>query len=167
MTMILNINVTGLDKIADAIMALAQYQGTGRQIADQNKMQSVNVLPAAPVVSQPTTPNAQGSPVTPPQTAAPVATVTQAAPVAAPTPAPQATVPMAQSAPLQPASVQTTQQEYTLDDLATAAMTLMDSGRMVDLQTLLASFGIEALPALPQSQYGAFATALRGMGARI
>ena len=54
-----------------------------------------------------------------------------------------------------------------MDDLATAASTLLDSGRMAELQNLLRSFGVESLPALPQEQYGAFATALRGMGARI
>lgn len=46
-------------------------------------------------------------------------------------------------------------------------MTLMDSGRQADLQGLLKTFGVEALPALPKEQYGAFATALRGMGAQI
>lgn len=56
---------------------------------------------------------------------------------------------------------------YTLDDLAVAGMSLMDSGRQADLHQLLASFGVEALPALPPAQYGAFATALRGMGAKI
>ena len=56
---------------------------------------------------------------------------------------------------------------YTLDDLARAGMTLRDSGRQADLQGLLKTFGVEALPALPKEQYGAFATALRGMGAQI
>nr|DAJ02426.1 MAG TPA: hypothetical protein [Caudoviricetes sp.] len=46
-------------------------------------------------------------------------------------------------------------------------MTLMDAGRQGDLQQLLARFGVEALPALPPVQYGAFATALREMGAQI
>lgn len=84
------------------------------------------------------------------------------APVTAPA---QATSVPVQTAPVQP--VPTTQQPYTLDDLASAAMTLMDAGRMADLQQLLASFGVEALPALPQARYGEFATALRGMGAQI
>lgn len=56
---------------------------------------------------------------------------------------------------------------YTLDNLASAAMTLMDKGMQVQLQELLASFGVEALPQLPVTQFGAFATALRGMGAQI
>ncbi len=56
---------------------------------------------------------------------------------------------------------------YTLNDLATAAMMLMDSGRQAELQQLLAAFGVESLPALPEGQYGAFATALREKGAQI
>ena len=58
-------------------------------------------------------------------------------------------------------------QQYTLDDLARAGMTLMDAGRQADLQGLLSRFGVEALPMLAPGQYGAFATALREMGAQI
>lgn len=68
--------------------------------------------------------------------------------------------------PLQ-ASVPTTTTGYTLDDLARAAMTLMDAGRQQELLGLLSQFGVDSLPALPQTQYGAFATTLRGMGAQI
>lgn len=56
---------------------------------------------------------------------------------------------------------------YTSDDLARAAQPILDAGRQADLQALLQSFGVTSLPALPQEMYGAFATALRGMGAQI
>ena len=69
--------------------------------------------------------------------------------------------------PVQQAPVQTAAPSYTADDLARAAMTLMDSGRQGDLINLLAQFGTEALTQLPPEQYGAFATALRGLGAPI
>lgn len=102
---------------------------------------------------------------TAPVTAVPVApvSVTTVTPAGYVPPVTQPSVPL----PSQPAPVPTTAQAYTLDDLARAAMTLMDSGRQIDLQQLLSQFGVEALPALPQAQYGAFATALRGMGAQI
>ena len=87
-------------------------------------------------------------------------------PQAAPT-QPAVSAPVAQAIPTAPAGVPTSAVEYTLDDLARAAMTLMDSGRQPDLLQLLSSFGVSALPALPKEQYGAFATALRGMGAQI
>lgn len=56
---------------------------------------------------------------------------------------------------------------YSLDDLASAAMGLMENGLQLQLQELLKEYGVEALPQLPKEQYGAFATALRGMGAKI
>ena len=76
--------------------------------------------------------------------------------------------PPVQNAQAQPAAaVPVTAAQYTLDDLARAGMTLMDAGRQADLQGLLSRFGVEALPMLEPGQYGAFATALREMGAQI
>lgn len=63
--------------------------------------------------------------------------------------------------------VQTSAPSYTLDSLSVAAMTLMDRGMQQQLQQLLAGYGVTSLPELPKEQYGAFATALRGMGAQI
>ena len=63
--------------------------------------------------------------------------------------------------------VQTSAPSYTLDSLSVAAMTLMDRGMQQQLQQLLAGYGVASLPELPKEQYGAFATALRGMGAQI
>ncbi len=65
------------------------------------------------------------------------------------------------------APVQTTAKTYTLDELAQAAMPLMDSGRQAALLNLINQFGVDSLPALSPEQYGAFATALRGLGAQI
>jgi cell division septation protein DedD len=101
--------------------------------------------------------------------------VPSAAPTAVPTAAP--TQQPAQQAPAQPVQ-QPTQQEqpqavptsapsYTLDQLAVAATQLVDAGRREELVQLLASFGVQALTALPKEQYGAFATKLREMGAKI
>lgn len=75
------------------------------------------------------------------------------------------TAPVTQTVPV--TSVPTTERTYSLDELANAAMTLMDKGMQSQLQELLASYGVEALPALPREMYGNFATALRGMGANI
>ena len=110
---------------------------------------------AAPVAAIPQQAPVQAVPVA----AIPQQALVQAAPAAAP-PQPQVQAPAQQPVP-------TTAVTYTLDDLARAATTLMDSGKQPDLLQLIASFGVEALPALPPTQYGAFATALRGMGAQI
>ena len=53
-----------------------------------------------------------------------------------------------QSAPVTPAqpamsTVPTTERTYSLDELANAAMTLMDKGMQNQLQELLASYGVE------------------------
>jgi len=67
----------------------------------------------------------------------------------------------------QNATVPTQAQTYTMDQLAVAATQLMDAGKRNDLINLLGQFNVPALTALPKDQYGAFATALRGMGAKI
>jgi hypothetical protein len=54
-----------------------------------------------------------------------------------------------------------------MDQLAVAATQLMDAGRQPELVSLLSSFGVPSLMALPKEQYGAFATKLREMGAKI
>lgn len=121
----------------------------------------------------------------PVQSAAPVAQPVQSTPAAQPV---QTAVPTTQAAPVQapvtpmtpvaqPVSatqtVQTStapvapQREYTQDEIAAAAMQLMDRGGQAQLQSLLAGYGVESLPQLPKEQYGNFATALRGMGAQI
>lgn len=130
------------------MMEFAQkLSGSVQQAQLEPKLPQISVTPTVPPVSSP------------------VQTTLAASPM-------QASVQAPQSSPTTPVpgitqTVPTTTQSYTLDDIARAAMILMDSGRQGDLLGLLANFGVDALPALPQAQYGAFATALRGMGAQI
>lgn len=91
------------------------------------------------------------------QPATQVQTVVQPHPVAQPQPVAQ---PVAQTIP-------TTTHTYTAEDLANAAMPLMDAGKQEDLKQLLSTFGVDSLPALPQHQFGAFAVKLRELGAKI
>lgn len=88
---------------------------------------------------------------------APAAPVAPAVPIA----------PAVQQAPSAPAAVPTNTKTYTRDELAAAAIPLMDAGGQQALVDLLRRFGVATLPDLPQEQYGAFATALRAMGAKI
>jgi DNA polymerase III gamma/tau subunit len=67
----------------------------------------------------------------------------------------------------QPQAVPTSAPTYSMDQLAVAATQLVDAGRREDLVQLLNSFGAQALMQLPKDQYGAFATKLREMGAKI
>ena len=80
----------------------------------------------------------------------------QGASYSAPVPQPQAAgVPLAQPP------------QYTIDQIMAAGATLMDAGRVDDLMNLLRSFGVQAVTDLKPEQMGAFATALRSLGARI
>ncbi|MDP4145373.1 MAG: hypothetical protein Q8936_12965 [Bacillota bacterium] len=63
--------------------------------------------------------------------------------------------------------VPTTVQSYTMEQLAVAATQIVDAGHRTELVSLLSSFGVQALTALPKEQYGAFATQLRVLGAKI
>lgn len=57
--------------------------------------------------------------------------------------------------------------DVTLDDLARAAARLMSSGKYMVLVELLSKFGVQALFQLPKEHFGAFAEALRQIGAFI
>ena len=130
--------------------------------AGEKKVEPATPEPAA-VPTQKVSVPVQSASVLSQATAAPAQPIVTQQPAVAPASAPS---PSLGQAPVQTA-VPTTAQSYSADDLARAAMTLMDAGRMNDLQALLAQFGINSLPELPESQRGAFATALRGMGAKI
>lgn len=56
---------------------------------------------------------------------------------------------------------------YTLEQIQAACTPLMDSGKQAELLSLMAQFGIRSLPELPADQRGAFAAAIRNMGAII
>jgi hypothetical protein len=64
-------------------------------------------------------------------------------------------------------NVPTAAQTYSMEQLAVAATQLVDAGRRTELISLLGSFGVQALTALPKEQYGPFATQLRALGAKI
>lgn len=66
-----------------------------------------------------------------------------------------------------PGPVPTTSQTFTMDQLAVAATALSDAGKRQEVLNLLTAFGVQMLTALPQEQYGNFATHLRSLGAKI
>ena len=139
-------NLTEMREFAAMIMGVSGSQKK-TAVADKPAPQPVPVAASAPTPVQAV-----------PAASVPTATPVQQIPVS---------VPVARTAAPVQSAVPTSAVSYTLDDLARAGMTLMDSGRQADLQGLLKTFGVDALPALPKEQYGAFATALRGMGAQI
>ena len=132
------------DMLSFARQLLGQVEGE----KVEKPVQSAVVAPVAAPVA-PTVPiqSVQVTPVVPVPTQTSVVQSVPTAPVQAPVP--------------------TTSVTYTPDDLARAAFALMDSGRQQELIGLLQQFGVNAIPELKPEQYGAFATALRGMGAQI
>lgn len=103
----------------------------------------------------------------------PTAQQAPAAPVQQPMPAPAPAAPMpAPATTAQPnmpvAGVPLAQPpKYTVDQIMAAGAQLMDAGKVNDLMNLLHSFGVQAVMDLKPEQLGAFATALRDMGAKI
>ncbi len=92
---------------------------------------------------------------------------TTVAPVQQPVAQTPATQPVAEVQ--QPAAIPTSHvaQAYTIEQLQTAMASLVDAGKMEEIRALLNSFGVPSIMGLQPDQYGALATALRGMGAQI
>ena len=83
------------------------------------------------------------------QSAAPVQTVT--APVQTPV-----TAPISQEV-----------KKYTLPEIQAALAPLLDAGKAVELQQLMAQFGAQYLGEVPEDRYPELVNAIRGLGARI
>ena len=142
-TMTMTVTFNSFDEMVDFARSLTgQAHGTVVQTAPVQETSQTSVSTA----SVPTAPAASAAPV-------PTAPATSAAvPTAPVTPAP---------------AVPTSTHTYTPDELAKAAMPLMDAGKQQELIGLVHQFGASSIPELRPEQYGAFATALRGMGAQI
>lgn len=124
-----------------------------------------------PVAPQPPM-TAPAVPVTP---AAPMAGQTSAYPsnpapqTAAPGPVMPGSVTPVAGVPATPIAPTTPTPGYTVEQLskAGAALTSIDPGKRDQLIALLQQFGVQAITQLAPEHYGAFATALRGLGAAI
>ena len=128
-----------------AVLDLLERLSTGQAMSGP-------AVQAAPVPA----PAAQPSPALAPVTPVPVAQPAAApAPVTQPAPAPA------------PAAAPTTARAFRFEDIQLAATSLCDTGKRAEVLALLAKYGIQALSALPAEQYGAFATEMRGLGAKI
>lgn len=108
---------------------------------------AVQVTPTQVAVTAPTVNVATDTPV---QTVtAPVQTVT--APVQTPV-----TAPVSQEV-----------KKYTLPEIQAALAPLLDAGKAVELQQLMAQFGVQYLGEVPEDRYPELVNAIRGLGARI
>lgn len=100
---------------------------------------AVQVTPTQVAITAPAVNVATDTPV---QTAAPVQT-----PVAAP--------------------VSQEVKKYTLPEIQAVLAPLLDAGKAVELQQLMAQFGVQYLGQVPEERYPELVNAIRGLGARI
>lgn len=155
--------------ITETVKRVSEIQKTGPvQQTTAPQRQSEGIVTAAPQTTAYSAQIAQATQIPVQAMTGQSMSVQQPAqPAAATQPIPASQAVPQVTAPTQTVAVPTAAKTYTLDELASAAMLLMDRGMQMQLQELLAGYGVEALPMLPPEQYGNFATALRGMGAQI
>ena len=157
-----------LNHLADMILGKATITATQARDAAPAPVVTIDGKSIGQAESIAQAPAAQPAPapaVPAAQTPAPVPAVP-----AAQTPAPVPAAPVAQPAPVPAVPVaQTPAPTYTKEQIASAGAMFMqqDPANRDKLQTLLAQFGAPYINALPDEQLGAFATALRGLGANI
>ena len=163
----ITVNFDSLEEMKAFAVALIE-EGAAEVIKTANQTAPTTPVDPAPVQPQP----APQVPVQQPVQPQPTPQV----PVQQPQPAPQVPVqqpqPVPPTQPVQPqptsqAPVTTSTPQYTLEDLARAAVPLQDAGRGQDLMALLQKYNVMSMTQLDPSVFGAFATDLRALGAQI
>ena len=142
-------------------------EAINRLISALEKISPTSVAPVqsitqvAPAVAAPSTPLSVASTQPVVSTAAPVPTAQ------APVQQPVVQTPVTEVQ--QSAAIPTSHvaQAYTVEQLQMAMAPLVDAGKMEEIRGLLNGFGVPSIMDLQPDQYGALATALRGMGAQI
>lgn len=173
----ITVNFDSLEEMKAFAVALIE-EGAAEVIKTANQTAPTTPVDPAPVQQPAPVQPQQPAPVPPmqPTPQVPVQQPVQPAPqvpVQQPQPVPptQPVQPQPTSqAPVQPAPqapVATNTPQYTLEDLARAAVPLQDAGRGQDLMALLQKYGVMSMTQLDPSVFGAFATDLRALGAQI
>lgn len=168
----ITVNFDSLEEMKAFAVALIE-EGAAEVIKTAN--QTAPTTPVDPAPLQPASVQPQPVPSTQPTPQIPVqptqAPQTQPTPVQSQPPVQPVQVQQPTSqAPVQPAPqapVATNTPQYTLEDLARAAVPLQDAGRGQDLMALLQKYNVMSMTQLDPSVFGAFATDLRALGAQI
>ena len=150
-----------INRLADAIA----YSHAPAAIPSANPTPGQTAVPtgapAAPATAQPSGVPAPAAPMAGPTSAFPSNAYPGQAPGPVSPTAPTAPPAQPTGVPLAPAP------QYTVDQIMQAGATLMDAGKVNELMNLLHSFGVQAVMDLKPEQLGAFATAMRELGAKI
>lgn len=165
----ITVNFDSLEEMKAFAVALIE-EGAAEVIKTANQTAPTTPVDPAPV-QQPTPVQPQQPAPVPPTQPTPQVPVQQPVQQPQPVPPTQPVQPQPTSqAPVQPAPqapVATNTPQYTLEDLARAAVPLQDAGRGQDLMALLQKYGVMSMTQLDPSVFGAFATDLRALGAQI
>lgn len=169
----ITIKVTGVDRLADAILALAGAIQGGNTPAQGQQPPQQQQQPQQPVqVQQPVQPPIQQQ--APPQMQGFVATSQQQVPQQAyPAQQPpqqtqqQPPQQMQQQVPVQTIPTTAVTQGFSMDQLAIAATSLVDAGKQAQLMGILSQFGVQYLTQVSTENYPALAAKLREAGAKI
>ncbi len=150
--MVIRIELTAADLTPEVLNALQTLvPAENRGAANASAVKEDASVPTAEASSIPTAPIVPVT--TPPVSVVPIQPTPAPAPAAPTDPAPAVPV--------------TTAPTHTLDQIAKAGASLVDTGKMEQLLALLEKFGVRAITQLSSEQYGAFATELRALGAQI
>lgn len=184
-------NIQVMKRFCDSVDFLKQASQSGADVklqwpenptaAQSAPASAAQITPIVPRTPAPNPALATAAPIAPAPVPAPVAPVpsvnpTPAVSASAPSPVympgvqPQTAVPTAPASnfiPAIPSTVPTAAPTYTMNQISKAGADLAAAGKTPQLLGLLQQFGIQAVNMLPKEQYGAFATALRGLGAQL
>jgi len=158
----INLNITGLDGIVAVLRDFLGAKPVAQNFTPRD--QTITAATLGTQLQPASAPPAQYNPDT----------VDAAFPVYAPPVNQQAPAPQGQQAPAQQQAPPAVQQGvpvsdicYTSEQLAQAGSQLCDDGKIQALQGLFKKYNIPYLMQLPKEQYGAFATDLRALGAKL
>lgn len=138
-----------------------------RLISALEKINPKSVAPAQPTVQAAPSTAESSTPLNAAPTQPVASTVVPVPTAQAPVQQPVAQTPVTEVQ--QSAAIPTSHvaQAYTVEQLQMAMAPLVDAGKMEEIRALLSGFGVPSIMGLQPDQYGALATALRGMGAQI
>lgn len=131
---------------------------------DTNQGMPITTVAVQPNSVSMTAPNAAVQ-VTPTQVAITAPTVNVATDTTV-----QSAAPVQSATPVQtPVTAPVSQEvkKYTLPEIQAALAPLLDAGKAVELQQLMAQFGVQYLGEVPEDRYPELVNAIRGLGARI
>lgn len=163
----MNINITGLDAIAQAINNLAQALGKGGVSASFTEAGGISQAPPVTNFQPAATPNQGSIPVQQPGGLPVAGQAAAQSGMAYQQPGLNYQQPVPGQIPGGGIPTTATPQSYTQDQIAVALTGLIDQGKRDVVMQILSQFGAMSLMQVPAERYPDLVTQLRGAGANI